>query len=61
MNTCETITQLIKQDKHAECRGGGGNVEHQSPVSVRHATVVMAVSFTVHYPENYEEKIYYLR
>jgi hypothetical protein len=37
-------------------------VYHKYSVTVaRHATVVVAVPFTVHYPDNYKIQIHYLR
>jgi hypothetical protein len=32
-----------------------------SATVVRHATVIVAVPYTVHYPPNYKIKMYYLR
>jgi hypothetical protein len=41
---------------------GVKTVSHKYSLTVvRHAAVVVAVPFTVHYPANYEVKIYYLR
>jgi hypothetical protein len=43
-------------------RRGVKTVSHKYSLTVaRHATAVLAVPFTVHYPTNYEIIIYYLR
>jgi hypothetical protein len=56
-----SVATLLNPRGVATVSRGVATVSHRYSLTVaRHATVVMAVPSTVHYPDNYKIKIYYL-